>query len=243
VTLHHRIDGDGERVVVLGGSLGSTLEMWEPQLQALTPSFRVLRYDHPGHGGSPLLETCDVAAISQEVIRLLDEYDLGRASYCGLSLGGAVGMQLALEAPDRVDRLVLCSTSARFGTPEFWQERADVVRREGVQAVADVVLERWFTPAFGDVGRYREMLLSIPAESYARCCEAVRDWDVRGALGTVSARTLAVAGGDDPSTPPVELEAIVAEIPAARLVVLDYARHLANVERVTEFNDAILSHL
>jgi 3-oxoadipate enol-lactonase len=243
VSLHHRIDGDGDRVVVLGGSLGSTLEMWEPQLPALTPRFRVLRYDHPGHGGSPLLEVRDVSAISRALIGLLDALELERVSYCGLSLGGAVGMRLALDVPDRIDRLVLCSTSARFSTPEFWQERADTVRRDGIQAIAEVVLERWFTPAFGDVRRYREMLLSIPVEGYARCCEAVRDWDVRGVLAGVTAPTLAIAGADDPSTPPDDLGAIVAEIPGATLLVLDAARHLTNVERAEEFNRAVAVHL
>ncbi|HMI28748.1 MAG TPA: 3-oxoadipate enol-lactonase [Gaiellaceae bacterium] len=243
MSLHHRIDGDGDRVVVLGGSLGSTLEMWEPQLPALTPRFRVLRYDHPGHGGSPLLEVRDVSAISRALIGLLDALELERVSYCGLSLGGAVGMRLALDVPDRIDRLVLCSTSARFSTPEFWQERADTVRRDGIQAIAEVVLERWFTPAFGDVRRYREMLLSIPVEGYARCCEAVRDWDVRGVLAGVTAPTLAIAGADDPSTPPDDLGAIVAEIPGATLLVLDAARHLTNVERAEEFNRAVAAHL
>jgi 3-oxoadipate enol-lactonase len=243
VSLHHRIDGDGDRVVVLGGSLGSTLEMWEPQLPALTPRFRVLRYDHPGHGGSPLLEVRDVSAISRALIGLLDALELEHVSYCGLSLGGAVGMRLALDVPDRIDRLVLCSTSARFSTPEFWQERADTVRRDGIQAIAEVVLERWFTPAFGDVRRYREMLLSIPVEGYARCCEAVRDWDVRGVLAGVTAPTLAIAGADDPSTPPDDLGAIVAEIPGATLLVLDAARHLTNVERAEEFNRAVAAHL
>jgi 3-oxoadipate enol-lactonase len=243
VSLHHRIDGDGDRVVVLGGSLGSTLEMWERQLPALTPRFRVLRYDHPGHGGSPLLEVRDVSAISRALIGLLDALELEHVSYCGLSLGGAVGMRLALDVPDRIDRLVLCSTSARFSTPEFWQERADTVRRDGIQAIAEVVLERWFTPAFGDVRRYREMLLSIPVEGYARCCEAVRDWDVRGVLAGVTAPTLAIAGADDPSTPPDDLGAIVAEIPGATLLVLDAARHLTNVERAEEFNRAVAVHL
>jgi len=105
------------------------------------------------------------------------------------------------------------------------------------------VLERWFTPEFPDVRRYREMLVSTPAEGYARCCEALRDWDARGRLGAVRAPTLAVAGADDPSTPPAQLEAIAGEIEGARLVVLDGARHLANVERAAEFNDALVAHL
>jgi 3-oxoadipate enol-lactonase len=241
--MNYRLDGGGNRVVVLSGSLGSTLAMWEPQLPALTSRFRVLRYDHPGHGESPMLETRTVAALAGELLKLLDELAIERFSFCGLSLGGAVGMRLALDIPNRVKRLVLCSTSARFATPAFWQERADTVRREGVGAIEDVVLERWFTPGFSDVRRYRDMLVSTPAEGYARCCEALRDWDARRTLGGVAAPTLALAGADDPSTTPDELRAIVDEIPGAQLLVVDDARHLLNVERSTEFNDAVLAHL
>jgi 3-oxoadipate enol-lactonase len=243
MSLHHRIDGDGDRVVVLSGSLGSTLDMWDPQVVALGERFRVVRYDHPGHGGSPLLYVRSVEGLAQEVVTLLDGLGLDRVSFCGLSLGGAVGMRLALDAPERIDRLVLCCTSMRFATPDFWEERARIVRESGVEAVADVVLERWFTPEFGDVRRYREMLVSTPGEGYARCCDAVRDWDVRGQLASIRTPTLVVAGADDPSTPPDDLEAIAGEIPDARLVVLDRARHLANVERADEFNDALLSFL
>ena len=243
MNLYHRFDGDAADIVVLSGSLGSTLEMWDPQVTALTRRFRVLRYDHPGHGRSPLLETRTVAALARELAGLLDELAVERVSFCGLSLGGAVGMRLALDAPERIDRLVLCSTSGRFATPEFWQDRADTVRRDGVEAVADVVLARWFRPGFADVRRYREMLLSIPPEGYARCCEAVRDWDARGTLAAIAAPTLAIAAADDPSTPPEGLRAIATEIPGAELRVIDDARHLVNVERAEEFNEVLLAHL
>jgi 3-oxoadipate enol-lactonase len=243
VSLHHRLDGEGNRVVVLMGSLGSTLEMWEGQVSALAKRFRVLRVDHPGHGGSPLPYVRSVEGIAQDIVALLDELRLDRVSFCGLSLGGAVGMRLALDAPARLDRLVLCSTSMRFATPDFWEERARVVREQGVEAIADIVLERWFTPEFADVRRYRDMLVSTPAEGYARCCEAIRDWDVRGQLRDVGLPTLVIAGADDPSTPPADLEAIADEIPAARLVVLDRARHLVNVERAGELNAALLEFL
>jgi 3-oxoadipate enol-lactonase len=241
--VNHRLDGDGDGVVVLAGGLGTTLELWDAQASALAPRFRVLRYDHPGHGGSPLLADGSVADLARAVVALLDELGLERVSFCGLSLGGAVGMQLALDAPDRVDRLVLAATSARFGPPEFWDARADAVRRGGVAAVADVVLERWFTPAFRDVRRYREMLTSTSTEGYVQCCQALREWDLRGTLDGIDAPTLAVAGSDDPSTPPDDLRAIVAEIPGARLLVIDRVRHLLNVERPDEFNEALLAHL
>jgi 3-oxoadipate enol-lactonase len=242
MTLHHQIEGEGGRVVVLSGSLGSSLAMWDPQIPALADHFRVLRYDHPGHGRSPLSEDRTVEALAAQLLGLLDGLGFVQVSFCGLSLGGAVGMRVALDAPDRIDRLVLCSTSARFATPEFWDRRAAAVRSGEVDAVADEVLDRWFTPGFVDVRRYRDMLVSTPAEGYARCCEAVRDWDVRGALGAVQAPTLAIAGADDPSTPPGELKAIVTEIPGSRLSVLD-GRHLVNVEQADPFNEALLAHL
>jgi 3-oxoadipate enol-lactonase len=173
MTLHHQIEGEGGRVVVLSGSLGSSLAMWDPQIPALADHFRVLRYDHPGHGRSPLSEDRTVEALAAQLLGLLDGLGFVQVSFCGLSLGGAVGMRVALDAPDRIDRLVLCSTSARFATPEFWDRRAAAVRSGEVDAVADEVLDRWFTPGFPDVRRYRDMLVSTPAEGYARCCEAV----------------------------------------------------------------------
>jgi 3-oxoadipate enol-lactonase len=243
MTLHHRISGDGERVVVMSGSIGSTTEMWEPQLDALTPHYRVVRCDHPGHGGSLLLDTRTIGEIAREVVAVLDSLSVERFSFCGLSLGGAIGMRLALDLPERVERLVLVATAARIATPEFWEERAETVRSGGLEAIADVAMQRWFTPGFRDVRRYREMLLSNQPEGYARCCEALRDWDVRGKLGGIRVPTLAVAGREDPSTPPSDLEAIVAEIPGARLVTIDDARHLVNVAQPAAFNDALLSHL
>jgi 3-oxoadipate enol-lactonase len=243
MTLHHRLDGEGERTVVLAGSLGSTLEMWDAQVPALAARFRVLRYDHPGHDGSDLLCVRSVEGLAQEVVSLLDELGLDSVSFCGLSLGGAVGMRLALDAPERLDRLVLCSTSMRFATPEFWEERSRVVREAGVEAIADAVLERWFTPEFEDVRRYRQMLVSTPAEGYARCCDALREWDVRGKLGDIGMPTLVVAGSDDPSTPLADLEAIAGEITGSELIVIDRARHLANVEQADEFNAAVLAFL
>lgn len=244
MTLHHRLDGEtGRPVVVLSGSLGSTLEMWEPQLPALLPRYRVLRYDHPGHGGSPVADVDGVGGLARGVLALLDELGLERVSCCGLSLGGAMALRLALDAPDRLERLVLACTSPRFGPPEPWQERADTVRRQGMEAVADTVVGRWFTPAFGDVRRYRDMLLATDPEGYARCCEAVRDWDARAELGAVQAPTLVVSAAQDPSTPPEHGELLANGIPGARLAVLDGAAHLANVERADDFNAALLAHL
>ena len=242
MSLHHELEGDGP-VVVLSGSLGATLELWDAQMEALRRGFRVLRYDHPGHDGSPLGDLDGVASLAHGVVELLDELGIERASFCGLSLGGAVGMQLALDAPDRVDRLVLACTSPRFGDPDFWNELIDVVRSRGMEAIADVLLPRWFTPAFEDVQRFREMLLAMPPETYARYCELLREFDLTGTLDGIRAPTLAIAGAEDPTSPPAEVEAMAAEIPDSGVLKIEGAAHLANVEQPASFNQALLAHL
>jgi len=218
--------------VVLCGSLGSTWAMWDPQRPVLAGR-RIVVAQHPGHGGAPVV---DVANVRDLAARVLAEVDDESFSFVGLSLGGAVGMQLAHDVPDRVERLVLACTSARFGDPQQWLDRAATVRSEGLGAIVDAVLARWFTPAFDDVARWREMFLSADPEGYARCCEVVAAWDAREAIARITAPTLAIAGAEDPSTPPEHLERIAEAIPGARLEVLEGAAHLANVERADEFN-------
>ncbi len=205
---------------------------------------RVLRYDHPGHGSSPLpAEPPTMADLARAVVELLDREGVERASFCGLSLGGCVGQQLALDAPERLDRLALCCTSPRFGTAEIWQERAELVRREGVEALADAVLGRWFTDEFADVERYRAMLLATPREGYARCCEAIRDFDARPRLGEIRVPTLVLAGADDPGVAPGAPELLAGGIPGARLVTIPRTRHLAPIERPAEVAAALLEHV
>jgi 3-oxoadipate enol-lactonase len=242
--LAHRLDGDtAAPVLACSGSLGSTLAMWEPQLP-LADRFRLLRYDHPGHGSSPPVDgPIAIGDLGAAAIELLDELELERVSFCGLSLGGMIGMWLAIHAPERIDRLVLCCTSANLGPPEFWEERAELVRREGMAAVADTVVGRWFTPRFPDREPYRAMLLAADPESYARCCEAIRDLDLRDELAQITAPTVVIAGADDPATPVEHAEAIVAGIAGSRLVVVPDAAHFANVERADAVNDALLEHL
>lgn len=227
------------RTVVLSGSLGATSEMWDAQADALR-DFDVVRIDHPGHDSQPMIELRDIRDLTR---RVLGEVRNERFSFVGLSLGGAVGMRLALDAPERLDRLVLACTSARFGDAQGWDERIELVRARGMEAVADVVLPRWFTPSFGDVQRFRAMFLAMPPETYVRYCEILRDFDLRGKLGAVEAPTLAVAGADDPTSPPEQVEALAAEIPNARFVSIPRAAHMANVERPNEFNDALRAHL
>jgi 3-oxoadipate enol-lactonase len=217
--------------------------MWEPQLPALA-GLDVIALDHPGHGGAPApAGPIGLADLGRGVLAALDERGIGRADYCGLSLGGAVGIWLAANAPERVGRLVLACTRATFGDPQGWDDRAATVRAHGMEAVADAVLERWFTPGFPDRARWRAMMASIDPEGYARCCEVLRDADLREELPRITAPTLVIAGAEDPSISAEEIELLVSRIPGARLVTLEGAAHIANVERPEAFTAALLSHL
>jgi 3-oxoadipate enol-lactonase len=225
--------------VVLCGSLGSTAAMWDAQAPALVGS-RVVHVEHPGHGHAPLAR---VASVDDLVDRVLEAVGGVTLSFVGLSLGGAVGLLAAARVPEQVERLVVACTSRRFGEPAQWHERATLVRTEGVAAIVDAVLARWFTPTFHDVGRYRAMFMSVDAEGYARCCEALATWSAGDEVSGIRARTLVVCGAEDPTVPPGQAEELAAAIPNARLAVLDGAAHLANVERSAEFNSLLKEHL
>jgi 3-oxoadipate enol-lactonase len=250
IAVHHRLEGrEDAPAVVLSSSVGTTLELWDAQVPALGERFRVLRYDHRGQGRSPVPPgPYGVADLGADLLDLLDRLGIERASICGLSLGGMVGMWVASHAPERVERLALCCTSAHPAPRETWEERAAAVRAHGMGAVADAVVERWFTPGFRRrspevVARFTHMLLGQPPEGYAACCEAIRDFDLRDRLGSIAAPTLVVAGADDPATPPDHARVIEEGIPDASLLVLDEAAHLANVERADEVTSALVEHL
>ena len=236
--LYHRFDGpETAPVLVFSNSIGTTLELWDAQVPAFAGPFRMLRYDQLGHGRSevpPGPYTIDL--LGRELLALLDGLGVGRFSFCGLSLGGAVGMWLGANAGDRLDRLVLAGTSAHFGPPERWSERAETVRAQGMAPLADATMGRWFTPAFEGSALLRQAFLGTPAAGYAACCEAIRDWDFRAELGAVSAPTLVLVGSDDPATPPEQAQVIAEGIPGARLVEIPRAAHLLNVEQLDPFN-------
>jgi 3-oxoadipate enol-lactonase len=248
--LAHRLDGtEGRPVLVFGNSLGTTWELWDGQVAALADAWRIVRFDHPGHGRSPLPDgELTVESIADAVLRLVGELGLERLTFCGLSLGGAVGMAAARLAPDRIERLVLCCTSARFGEPEGWHDRARLVRAGGTAVVAERVLERWFTDETrrtdtATAARFRTMLEAVPPEGYAACCEALALWDARGELGAISARTLIVAGEQDIATPPADGAFLADSIPGAILTVLPGAAHLANIEQPELFERALVEFL
>jgi 3-oxoadipate enol-lactonase len=238
MTPRYRLDGPPEApVLVLPSSLGTTTGLWEANVEHWSVTFRLVRYDLHGRDS--------VEDLGRDLVGLLDELAIGRASVCGLSLGGAAAMWAAANAPDRIDRLVLACTSARFGEPRFWRERATLVRTQGLGPIADGIVARWFTPGERAevVAGFRRMLVETPREAYAACCDALARWDFRGRLSELRASTLVIAGAEDPATPPDHAELIAAGIPDASLAVIPGASHLANVGQPEEFSRLVASHL
>ena len=234
--------------LLLSNSLGTSREMWDGALPLLAERTRVLRYDHRGHGGAPAPPgPYSIADLAQDALEVLDGADVERVNFCGVSLGGMVGMWLAINAPQHIDRLVLCCTSARLGPPEMWAQRAATVRAEGVEAIADAAIGRWLTPGFierepGVAAEVRAMLVATPAEGYAGCCGAIEHMDLVPELGAIRAPTLVIAGAQDPATPPEHGERIVAGVPGAHLELVD-AAHLATIEQPAAMTKLIAGHL
>jgi 3-oxoadipate enol-lactonase len=243
---------DGPRrapVIVLGNSMGTTREVWDPQLLALGDGFRLLRYEHRGHGGSPAPPgPYAIADLAADVLRLLDDFGVERASYCGISLGGMIGMWLAAHAPDRIDVLGLCCTSAYLPPAQFWADRAAQARRGGMASISGPVVERWFTPAFRDrdpatVAAAVTTLEGVDPEGYAGCCEAIAAMDQRASLAAIAAPTLVIAGSEDPATPPWHSGVIARGIRNSQLKVVRGGSHLASVSAPGEVTAALRTHL
>jgi 3-oxoadipate enol-lactonase len=223
--------------------------MWDAQLDALTERFQVVRYDTRGHGQSPVpAGPYSIDDLADDVVALLDRLGIASAHLIGLSLGGMTVMRLAARDPDRVDRIGLLCTAARLASTQSWLARAQTVRAHSASAVAESVVSRWFTPAYLDAhpevrATHEQMVCSTSDEGYAACCEAIAEMDLRQDLSAIAAPTLAMAAADDPATPPQLLEDIVGQIPRSRLVLIEDAAHLANVQQPTVVTAALLAHL
>lgn len=246
--LDHRIDGSASAPpLVLGPSLGTSVAVWDPQTAALARSHRVIRWNLPGHGGAPADPPPEsVPDLARRVLELADGLGAGRFSYAGISLGGAVGAWLAAHHPDRIGKLAIVCSAARFGEPAGWHERAALVRAEGTGALTGSAVARWFTPGFADSPAARAMartLRAVAPEGYAACCEAIAGFDLRADLGRIGAPTLVIAGREDPATPPVRARELADGIPGAALLEIPRASHLANVERPGAVLGALLGHL
>jgi 3-oxoadipate enol-lactonase len=249
VPLAHRVDGPASGpVVVLGPSLGTTWEMWDSVADALSASYRVVRFDTRGHGRSPAPPgPCTVDELADDVLALLDSLGADRFAMVGLSLGGAIAQTLAITQPARVTAAVLCCTLPSFGGPSSWDERAATVRASGMAAIAEATRGRWFTDAFraahpDEVERHIGMLTSVDPEGYAGCCAALGGFDVTTSLGGITAPVRVVAGSEDPVATPAGCEQLAAAVPGADLVVVPDTSHIATVAGAP-FLSAVTEHL
>jgi 3-oxoadipate enol-lactonase len=238
VALHVVQDGSPDApVLVLGPSLGTDLGLFDTQARDLADRYRVIRYDLRGHGGSPVVAgPYTVADLADDVRYLLDELGVGRFAYAGVSLGGAIGLQLAVTLPHRVSRLAVMASAARFPDPPSWKARAERVRAEGTEFLVPSRIGAWVTPGFAEshpteTERLLGMLRSTPREGYAACCETIESFDVRDRLSEITAPALVIAGADDPATPLDTVRLIADGIPDARFVVVPRASHLLNAEQ------------
>jgi 3-oxoadipate enol-lactonase len=236
-------------VLVLGNSLGTSAAVWDRQVPEFRQRFRLLRYELPGHGGAPSWPgPYTIGELGAGVLTLLDSRGIGRAAYCGISLGGMIGMWLAAHAPDRITALGLVCTSARLPPAAAWHERAGQVRAAGLASIAAQVVSRWFTPAYAAaapavIDAFRAGLEQTEPEGYAGCCEAIAGMDLLADLPAITAPTLVLAGADDPATPPEHGAAIAARIGGARLQVIPDAAHLAAVSSAEAVTAALAGHL
>ncbi|MFE6226955.1 MULTISPECIES: alpha/beta fold hydrolase [unclassified Streptomyces] len=247
-TLQYRVDGpDDAPVLVLGPSLGTTFHMWDRQIPELTRDRRVVRFDLPGHGGAPAQPFTSVAELGDRLLATLDGLGVQRFGYAGCSLGGAVGLDLALRAPHRVAALALVATAPRFGTADEWRQRGVVVRANGLEPMARTAPEQWFTPLFAAnqpaiVDWAVQMVRTTDAACYVAACEALAVFDVRAALGSIGVPALVLVGSEDRVTGPAEARTLVAGIADAKLAVVPGASHLAPVEQPAAVTDLLLEH-
>jgi len=239
---------DGGPTLMLSNSLGSTMQMWEPQMKALTQLFRVIRYDRRGHGKSNVpAGPYSLERFGRDVLAILDDLNIAKTHWCGLSMGGMVGQWLGANASDRFGKIVLANTTCHFPDPTRWNDRVKAVKQGGIAAVADAVMAGWLTADFRErepqiAANMKAMMLTTPVEGYIACCEALSTLDQRELLPDIKSPTLVIAGRHDMSTTVADGEFMRSRIPGASMTILD-AAHISNVEQPHAFTDALVGFL
>jgi 3-oxoadipate enol-lactonase len=242
VRIHYDLAGPaGAPALVFSNSLGATLSMWDPQMPAFQKQFRVLRYDTRGHGQSSVTPgPYTIEQLARDAVALLDQLQLDRVYFCGLSMGGQTGMWLALNAAARFHKLVLCNTAAKIGSPEMWNTRIEAVRTGGMKSISSAVMERWFSSDYRAnspdvIAAIKELFERTNPEGYAANCAAIRDFDARETIAAIRVPALVIAGTHDAATTPADGHYVADHIAGARYVELN-AAHLSNIENRDRFN-------
>ena len=246
--IHVEIEGlEGAPVLMLSNSLGTDLHMWDGQVAPFTRHFRLVRYDRRGHGQSDAPKgPYSMERLGRDVLAILDALKIERINWCGLSMGGMVGMWLGANAPTRINKLILSNTSS-YMTDAPWDERIKAARERGMAALVEGTLDRWFTKPFRErapqaVEPIRQMFVATKVDGYVGCVEAIRAMDHRPLLAKITAPTMVIAGRHDPGTTLEAGEYIAQHIPGAQLAVLE-AAHIANVEQPQVYAETALGFL
>jgi len=250
VKMHFALSGPSSApVLILSTSLGTDYSLWDPQAAEFEKRFRLLRYDMRGHGKSsvPRPPYSVAGDLVPDIVALADFLSIEKFHFCGLSIGGMIGMTLGLEAPQRLNKLVLCNTAAKIGTNESWATRIEIVRTAGMKQVAKITPDRWFTTAFQKsnpeaVAKTLRVVESLDPEGYVGGCCAVRDFDFRSKVGAIRVPTLVISGTHDPAAPPADGSWLTQQIAGARFVELN-ASHLSNIEAADRFTSEVLAFL
>ncbi len=242
----YRFDGPAKgRVVLMSNSLMSSHEMWDRTVPALADRYRVLRYDTRGHGRTTTTPgPYSIARLADDAAGLLDALGIASAHFVGLSMGGMIGQQLGARYPARVLSLSLCDTASEMPPRELWEERLAIARSQGIPGLVDGTIKRWFTEPFirrapGEIEKVRAMILGTGVEGYAACACAIRDVAQTTMLLAITAPTLVLTGRQDPATTVAHATVLHRVIAGSRLVILDDAAHLSNIEQPRAFNDAL----
>jgi 3-oxoadipate enol-lactonase len=233
--------------VVLSHALGCDLSMWDGLANRLAAECRVIAYDHRGHGSSDASAGLyTMAELADDAARLLRELDTGPVVWVGLSMGGMVGQELTLRHPSLVRALVLANTTSGYpdAARAVWEQRIATVREQGIEAIADAVMARYFHDGFrerkaGTVASFRRRLVTTDATGYVGCCNAVGNVDTTARLGQIAVPTLVIAGELDQGTPVAMAETLAHGIPNAALTVLQEASHLSAIEQPQAFDAAV----
>lgn len=249
--IHVEVEGaESAPVLMLSNSLGTDLHMWDAQMPAFTKAFRVVRYDRRGHGKSGAPKgPYSMDMLGRDALAIMDALKLTKVNWCGLSMGGMVGMWLGTHAPEQIERLILSNTAAQMRMPEVWNGRIETVRKGGMASIVESTIERWFTKGFRErpdsqakLDPVREMIRTTPADGYIGCCEAIRDMDQAESIRKITVPTLIIAGEHDPSTTMEAARFMQERIKGSKVTGLD-AAHISNIEQPQAYTDAVLGFL
>jgi 3-oxoadipate enol-lactonase len=250
VSINFEIDGpDGAPWLVLSNSLLTNLSMWDDQVAALKSSFRILRYDQRGHGGTQATEgSYSFDLLVADIIALLDMLGIKRAHFCGLSMGGMTALYLAQRHAERFDRIIACDCgpASTPASAQQWKERIEIAVKDGIGPLVEPTINRWFPPDFVAakppvLDKIRQMIRSTPIAGFAGCAQALSDYDLRPGLGRIDRRTLLIVGTKDATL--AGIRQIRDAVPGAALVELEGAGHISNVEQPAAFTGAVREFL